>query len=237
LGEARNVGLVSSTAPLITFLDDDDVRLPGSLDNQMKRLVGVPEAGMIYGKALYGDEQCAPAGSSYPQVCPEGDLFWELMIWNFIPCPTVLFRRACITRLGLLEQESPGIEDWDLWVRIAELYPVLAIDKPVAIWRQPGYSSEQFTARSEMLLRLAHRLHREKWLKLPRAIAAAPAQRRRTVRAFTKRASQQLLWEGVTSLKTKHLRKFTSVALASMRLHPIGISKAILSHAWSELQQ
>src|SRR5688572_29746879 len=35
LGGARNVGLIASSAPYISFLDDDDVRLAGSIDMQV----------------------------------------------------------------------------------------------------------------------------------------------------------------------------------------------------------
>src|SRR4051794_1902166 len=49
LAGARNVGLISSTAPYITFLDDDDLLLPNSLDQQLERMEANPEAGMIYG--------------------------------------------------------------------------------------------------------------------------------------------------------------------------------------------
>ena len=237
IGGARNVGLITSTAPYIAFLDDDDGRLPGTLDKQIELLDAEPDAGMIYGKALYGDENCEPAGGSYPDVCARGDLFWQLLVWNFIPCPTVMFRRACIPRLGMLEEDAPGIEDWDLWVRIAEVYPVLALDEPVAIWRQPVHTSDQITSRGEKLHRLAQRWHREKWLKLPRAVGAAATQRRQAARAFAQRASQQLLWEGAARLKSRHYREFARVALASARLHPIGMSKIILSQARSNAQQ
>ena len=236
LGGARNVGLISSTAPYVAFLDDDDVRLAGSLDKQIALLELESGAGMIYGKALYGNEQCEPAGGSYPDVCARGNVFWELLVWNFIPCPTVVFRRACLTRLGLLEDDAPGIEDWDFWVRIAEVYPVLAVEEPVAIWRQPTSSSDQFTSRGEELHRLAQRLHREKWLQLPRAVEAGALRRRQIARAFAERAAQQLLWEGAANLKSKRFREFARVALASARLHPIGMSKTILSQAWSSLQ-
>jgi glycosyltransferase involved in cell wall biosynthesis len=236
-GAARNVGLISSTAAYIAFLDDDDVRLPGSLDKQIALLEAEPNAGMVYGRALYGDEQCRPKGTSYPDVCPTGDLFWELLVWNFVPCPTVVFRRECVTRLGLLEEDAPGIEDWDLWLRIAEVYPVVALDEPLAIWRQPTYPSDQFTASSEALHRVAQQLHCEKWLKLPRAVDASPARRRQIARAFAKRASQQLLWEGTANLKSKRFREFARLALASARLHPVGMSKTILSLAWVARRQ
>src|SRR3954465_13975067 len=44
---ARNVGLISSTAPYITFLDDDDLRLPNSLDQQLELMEANLDAGMI----------------------------------------------------------------------------------------------------------------------------------------------------------------------------------------------
>ncbi|MDQ2856331.1 MAG: glycosyltransferase family 2 protein [Acidobacteriota bacterium] len=229
LGGARNVGLIAATAPFITFLDDDDFRLPGSLDAQVELLEAQPASGMIYGRALYGDGQCQPKGSWYPERCPDGDIFWELLSWNFIPCPTVVFRRACLTRIGLLEEEAPGIEDWDLWVRIAELYPVIASEKAVAVWRQPTPESGQFTSRSERLHQESRRLHRDKWLHLPRALEAVPARRHEARRLFSDRASQQLVWEAAASLKAGRAQDLARVALAAARMYPVNVSRKILS--------
>ena len=229
LGAARNVGLIASTAPYVTFLDDDDVRLPGSLDAQIKLLEAQPDAGLIYGKALYGDEGCNANGSSYPEKCRHGDLFWELLRWNFIPCPTVVFRRACLTRVGLLEEDAPGVEDWDLWVRLAELYSVMATDQTVAIWRQGTPASEQFTSHAEKLHREARRLLRDKWLRLPRAVDAGAAPRREAARDFATCASQQLIWEAASRLKAGRVLESARVALAGARMYPWGVSKKILS--------
>lgn len=226
---ARNAGLLSCTAPYISFLDDDDIRLPGSLDQQLVRLDSEPEAGMIYGKAFYGDENGEPADDFYPEHCPEGDLFWELMRWNFIPCPTVIFRRACLTRIGLLDDDIPGIEDWDLWVRIAELYPVISMAEPVAIWRRPSPSSDQFTSRGEKLHVMARALHKDKWLRLPRALAANSDQRRKAKHEFKSTAAQQLVWEAASNLKAKHLPGFARVAFAGALMYPVGVGRKILS--------
>src|SRR5262249_23128053 len=38
LGGARNIGILASSCEYISFLDDDDVRLPGSLDAQLALL-------------------------------------------------------------------------------------------------------------------------------------------------------------------------------------------------------
>ena len=228
LGAARNVGLVASTSPYISFLDDDDLRLPGSLDEQVELLEAHPDAGMVYGKALYGNDQGHPKGGFYPEQCPQGDVFWDLLRWNFIPCPTVVFRRECLTRLGLLEEHASGVEDWDLWVRIAEMYSVIALDKAVAIWRQGTPGSGQFTSNEERLHREAHRLHRDKWLRLPRAIAASAAQRRNVSRDFIAHASQQLVWAAASRLKAGRILESARVVLQGTRLYPLGVSRSIL---------
>lgn len=228
-GAARNVGLVASTSPYVAFLDDDDLRLPGSFDAQMEMLEANPQAGMIYGQALYGDDQGQTSGGFYPQQCPEGDLFWELLSGNFIPCPTVIFRRECLTRVGLLEEGAPGIEDWDLWVRIAELYSVIALDKPVAIWRQGTPRSDQFTSHEEELHRQAQRLHRAKWLHLPRATAASALRRREVSREFAARSSQQLLWAAASRLKAGKVIESARVALAGTRMYPLSLTRNLLS--------
>lgn len=230
-GVTRNVGLLASTAPYISFLDDDDQRLPGSLDAQVELLAARPDAGMIYGQALYGDDQGQASGGWYPSSCPQGDVFRELLCWNFVPCPTVVFRRACLARLGLLEEEAPGVEDWDLWVRIAEKYAVIASERPVAIWRQGTPSSGQFTSHEERLQRHAQRLLREKWLRLPRALAAGAADRRKLARAFAARASQQLVWAAASQLKAGEILGSARIALAGARMHPLGMSSRILSLA------
>jgi glycosyltransferase involved in cell wall biosynthesis len=228
-GAARNVGLIASSAPCITFLDDDDLRLPGSLDLQVGLLEAQPDAGMIYGKVLYGDDEGHTNGDGYPEQCVQGNIFWELLCWNFIPSPTVVFRRDCIKRLGLLEEDAPGIEDWDLWVRIAELYPVLAVDEPVAIWRRPGPDSGQFTSRGEKLHYRARHLHKHKWLQLPRASAAGTTQRRRAARDFAARASQQLLWSAGACLKAGKFFRSVKLGLAGTRMYPASFTRHILS--------
>ena len=229
IGGARNVGVIASSSEYITFLDDDDVRLPRSIDTQVEALERCPGAGMIYGKVLYGDQECCPKGGSYPDRCPRGDLFWELLSWNFIPCPTVVFRRACLLRVGLLDESALGIDDWDLWIRIAELYPVLATEEPVAIWRQPSPGSGQFSFHAERMHRQARRLHRDKWLHLPRVVQAGAARRRKVARDFAACASQQLVWEAASRLKAGRVFESARVALAGARMYPLGVSKKILS--------
>ena len=134
---ARNVGILASTGEFISFLDDDDVRLPGSLDLQVDLLEQSPEAGLVYGQVFGGDEHAHPKGEPFPAALPTGDVFWQLLEGNFIPCLGAVFRRAALSRIGLLDESNPGVDDYDLFIRLAELYPVIAWPHPAGIWRMP----------------------------------------------------------------------------------------------------
>ena len=225
LGGARNLGILASVGELISFLDDDDVRLPHSLDAQIEALASAPEAGFVYGQALHGDQNGAPLGSFYPAACPQGDVFWELLKWNFVPCPTVVFRRDCLHRVGLLDEAMPGVEDWDLWIRIAELYPVVAVERPVAVWRRSTPDSGQYTSRHAEMLCLCARLLRERWLALPRAAGASPAQLSSVRRQFAEHVAEQLAWEAARALQSAQPGHAMKQVSAAARLTPWGFAR------------
>jgi glycosyltransferase involved in cell wall biosynthesis len=228
---ARNIGILASSGEYLSFLDDDDVRLPGSLDLQVQALQAVPQAGMVYGQALIGDQGGKLSGRVYPQECPEGDIFWELLGRNFVPCGGVVFRRSCLYRIGLLDDAIPGLDDWDLWIRIAELYPVLSVKQPVTIWRRSTPGSGQGTSRASQLVRQNTRQFRERWMNLSRAEEAPREFRREVWRRFSGTMARHLLWETARSLKAKRVRQAFGNMFAAMRLFPIESVKISCDHA------
>lgn len=225
---ARNAGLRASNSEFLGFLDDDDLRLPGSIDAQIELLASQPDAGMVYGQALFGDDDCEPKGGLYPDECPQGDIFWQIMERNFVPCLAVLFRRACLDRVGMLDESAAGIDDWDLWIRIAELYPVLATPKPVAIWRQPTPKSGQLSFQAGRRHRCARRLHRDKWRQLPRSQAATQKHRSKAARAFADRAMQQMFWEAESQYKAGLRLESMRLAFEMARLYPRSLFKKLI---------
>jgi glycosyltransferase involved in cell wall biosynthesis len=217
---ARNIGILVSRGDYITFLDDDDVRLEGSLDLQLEALTSVPGAGLIYGQALVADQQSIVTGDYNPKRSPQGDVFWELLSRNFIPCGTALFRRACLFRVGLLDQSVPGIDDWDLWVRMSALYDVVALEKPVMLWRRSTPVSGQGTSRANELVAMSTHHFRKKWLKLPRAAEACAKRRREVWQQFSRNMAAHLALETTRALKYGHLRSAPKNMIAALSLHP-----------------
>jgi len=195
LAHARNVGIAESSSEFVAFLDDDDLRLPDSLDKQLCRIVADDGIALCYGRALIGDaRRQLPTGEIYPSECPEGDVFWELLEHNFIPMPSVLARKSALLNLGGFNTSLSLVEDWDMWLRISERFQVAAVEEPVAIYRKSNVGSDQMCSDSSALCKQA--LHVQQMaLTRTRARAATRTKRRRVSTRFRTRAYKILMTE------------------------------------------
>ena len=218
---ARNIGILVSTGRYIAFLDDDDLRLPGSLDIQIEALEAHPEAGFACGAMIMADQDYHHNGEVV-RPRQSGDVFWELLELDFPVMPLcAVIRKECFLRAGLLNRRVSGIDDWDIFTRIAELYPVLVLEAPVGVYRQPTpFSGQGSSARAAQLRRAAR--HQLNLLRLPRA-AAAPLHQRRAIRKrMLNRISENLIWTALTQYLPhgKMVPAYANISVA-LRLYPL----------------
>ena len=179
VGYARAAGIAASSGTYISFLDDDDARLPGSIDRQIAVLEAAPRAAMVYGQIYRASQNFSiDPRRVRPRVCPSGDVFWALMANNFIPSIAVVVRRSAIEAVGGVSHETTPADDWHLWLRIAEQYPIAALPEPVSIYREPTLWSKQGSSRVADGLLSADLLVLKSCEKLPRAIENPRAFRR-----------------------------------------------------------
>jgi glycosyltransferase involved in cell wall biosynthesis len=216
---ARNIGLIASRGEFITFLDDDDLRLPKSLDDQIELLSKSPAAMFCYAQAIPQDDD-GNRQQPFPMVCPQGDIFHELLTRNFIPCGSVIFRRECLTRVGLLDDSIPRIDDWDLWLRITELFPVVSMAAPVMIWRQAMAVSQQGSSDTVDVINLSITHFRTRCLRLERMANASRSERNNAWRKFSTNLADHLAWETFRSVCAGQLLRALVSARTLLRLHP-----------------
>lgn len=228
---ARNLAIAESSSDLIAFLDDDDLRLPGSLDRQVELLKRSPEAGLVYGRTMFGDWRFGlPTGLVVPEECPTGDVYWPLLEGNFIAMSTVVARKQSLIEAGLFDPDLQLLEDYDLWVRLADRYPVEALPEPVSIYRMRGESSGQKTSN-----RATHEQHHKKlhqsFLRRGRAAKASRRQRNRTHHRHMEMIYGSLIHDAAVALLNGNTAATREYLWAAARLNPFHL-KAHLSLLW-----
>lgn len=120
---ARNLGMRAATAPLLAFLDDDDVWLPGHLQDAVRTLAARPAATIYAACGLVLDEH--GAGRVAPSVLV-GDrtvarYFFERPAWRSrnrrILTPTLVFRDTLKTHLM---EPGRAVNEDTWWLLTAE---------------------------------------------------------------------------------------------------------------------
>lgn len=221
LAHSRNVGIAESSSEFIAFLDDDDLRLPGSLDAQLRVLTADPNAAFCYGQALIADaRRQLPTGEIYPITCAQGDIFWDLLQDNFIPMPSVLSRKSSLLQQGGFNTDLNLIEDWDMWLRLSEHFLIAAVEEPVAIHRKAIAESNQMCSDSAQLCKQAM-LVQQMALNRPRAQAASGVKRRYVRGKFRDRAYEILMTEAANSIREGNIRAARANLLDAFRFRPL----------------
>ncbi|MFL6336734.1 MAG: glycosyltransferase family 2 protein [Pyrinomonadaceae bacterium] len=218
---ARNVGLLASTCEYVAFLDDDDLRLPGSLDLQLALLEAEPEAAFVGGGVLLADQDLVPTGETAAPGAPSGDIFWQVVGLGVHLIPSsVVVRKSCVLEVGLFDPHIPGIDDWDMWARLAESRPAVLDARPVCVYRSPTPDSGQGSSALGRHMLAAVR-HQRKLLLLPRARAATAARRRAARHETRRRVADTLSWRAAEQLPHGAFRFAASNFLAALRIQPL----------------
>jgi glycosyltransferase involved in cell wall biosynthesis len=140
---SRNRGVALSRAPLIAFLDSDDLWLPGKLKVQRRFMAEHPEAMISHAEEIWmrNGRRLNPKSRHRK---PFGDIFRRSLGLCLVSPSAVMIRRGLFDRVGYFDETLPMAEDYDLWLRVAAEYPVYLLPEPLVIKR--GGHSDQLSA-------------------------------------------------------------------------------------------
>jgi len=136
----RNCGLRATRAEFVALLDSDDLFLPGKLSGQAAALAAHPDAALVYSNGYFFSEDTGVPISHVLDglPTPSGDGFADLLRGNFLFPAVTLVRRSCLDAVGGFDEALTlrGVEDYDLWLRLAARFPIVYVPGEVAAIRR-----------------------------------------------------------------------------------------------------
>lgn len=119
--DAINKGFSRATGEIIAWLNSDDVYLPNALTKVAALFEENPDAGIIYGDVLSIDGEGNPI--NVQRFAPY--VLEDLVVFNIISQPGVFMRRSILEQAGHLDMNYHFLLDHHLWLRMAQLAPMV----------------------------------------------------------------------------------------------------------------
>jgi glycosyltransferase involved in cell wall biosynthesis len=134
---ARNRGIEESHGEYIALLDHDDLWDPTKLEKQVRMLEQNPEIGMVLTDVGHIDKYGNPMSLLSRGYNP-AETFARLFVQGYVPTPSsMMIRRSVFLTVGGFDEafHSAGLDDHELWPRIAAQYPLANLPEPLTYHR------------------------------------------------------------------------------------------------------
>lgn len=137
---ARNLGIKNARFEWIAFLDSDDLWAPEKLETQIGE-IEKEKPDFLYSAGYEMFEDRNVAYNWYFKKFKGDDFFQILYRSCMVNCNTVLVSKKLLIETGLFDENQllRGVEDWDLWMRLAKKSKVVfGSEKKLAYYRIHG---------------------------------------------------------------------------------------------------
>lgn len=144
---ARNTGVAKASAPLIAFLDSDDLWLPHKLERQVVFMKAHRECAIAQTEEIWvrSGRRVNPGLRHRKRA---GDIFRDSLRTCLISPSAVILRTRFFRELGGFDERMAAAEDYDLWLRILAKNEIGLIAEPLVMRRagHPGQLSATIPA-------------------------------------------------------------------------------------------
>ncbi|MCR9053992.1 MAG: glycosyltransferase family 2 protein [Phaeodactylibacter xiamenensis] len=150
VGKVRNyeTGLKASKGNYIHQLHGDDMVRPGFYTTMAQLLKDHPDAGAAFCRSLYIDDQGRWTGMTGMLQAEEGivpDMLAKLYTEQYIQTPSMVVKRDVYETIGTFDRRLNCMEDWEMWIRIANNYPIASSNQVLALYRSHESNATQQT--------------------------------------------------------------------------------------------
>lgn len=127
--DALNKGFARATGEVLAWLNSDDVLRPGAVRRAVEQLRAHPQAAAVYAEADFIDETGRIIGR-FPAA--QTDYARLRRGYVHVPQQSTFFRADLWRQVGPLDPSFYFAMDYDLWVRLAALAPLVYV--PGEVW-------------------------------------------------------------------------------------------------------
>jgi len=129
LGKARVLAVNETKGEFLAFLDSDDLWLPDKLTEQVGLILSKSNVGVVYGRAelINGDGRNIGYSSDQYKLLPTGDVFSELVKYNFIPFVSALVPKHVYHKCGGFPNHYKNSTDYYLFLKISYNYQIYSV--------------------------------------------------------------------------------------------------------------
>ncbi len=128
---AANRAMDAAKGQFLIFLDDDDWMMPGHVARLAEVLTKFPQTLAVYTGIGLVDAEGKSMGQTF-------DLPFDpirQMAGNITPIHAVLFRTEVLGRGCRFDETLDRLEDWDFWLQVAQLAPMVHLPGVSAVYR------------------------------------------------------------------------------------------------------
>lgn len=129
--DAVNKGILRSKGDIIGWLNSDDLFFPGTVRSAVNAFREHPEAGIVFGNAVSADA----AGRLLNPLEFGPRTLADLLQFQMICQPAVFMKRSVLFKAGLLNSSYHFFLDHELWIRMAQIAPLVHIPEFWAVSR------------------------------------------------------------------------------------------------------
>jgi len=130
VSSARNLGIKHSTGDWIALLDSDDTWLSDKLEKQVNALQKSPNIKVCHTEEIW-IRNGVRVNAMNKHKKSGGWIFKQCLPLCSMSPSSIMIHRDIFDHLGLFDESLVACEDYDLWLRISNQYPVLFIEQPL----------------------------------------------------------------------------------------------------------
>jgi glycosyltransferase involved in cell wall biosynthesis len=193
VSKARNKGILNSNGKYIGFLDADDVWENHKLEIQLKAFEIQDDVGLIFSNFRQTKNNLVINGKYYEDAfnifkeykykinnifdykvnisSTEGDItyFWGniykyLFLGNFILPSSVLFKKSCLEKVGLLNEEYRVAEETEYFLRFSQYFPIGFVNYPLLCYEIPKQDNLSGKKNTQKLIKNALRIQIDSYI-------------------------------------------------------------------------